>query len=181
MKKIGLIGGTGPQSTLIYYRKLTDGVAKRTHGQFPPLTIESLSVFDVLKFSKAGDFQGLTDYLMRGINYLVKCNVDYVTLTGITPHVVINELKKRSPVPIISIMDVATDHVIHQHYQKVALLGTLPTMTQDFFKKPFVQQGITVITPSDTDRQYIGQKIEEELEAGIIKEATINHLRDIAL
>lgn len=43
MKKLGLIGGTGPESTLIYYKTITSQVEKKT-GKFPYLTIESLSV-----------------------------------------------------------------------------------------------------------------------------------------
>lgn len=49
MKKIGLIGGTGPESTVAYYRALAYGVQEKT-GRFPKLCIESLSVFEVLRY-----------------------------------------------------------------------------------------------------------------------------------
>ena len=52
MKKLGLIGGTGPESTLIYYKTITSQVEKKT-GKFPYLTIESLSVFDVLQYASS--------------------------------------------------------------------------------------------------------------------------------
>ena len=69
MKKIGLIGGTGPESTIVYYRRLVYDVQKRAGSAcFPNLTIESLSVFDVLNFCEQGNFSGLTQYLLSLIH-----------------------------------------------------------------------------------------------------------------
>ena len=53
MKKLGLIGGIGPESTIEYYRSIEYGVQKKS-GQnfFPNITIESLNVFDVLNLCK---------------------------------------------------------------------------------------------------------------------------------
>ena len=41
MKKIGLIGGTGPESTIIYYRELNRIIGEKTNGRaFPEITLE---------------------------------------------------------------------------------------------------------------------------------------------
>lgn len=50
MKKLGLIGGIGPESTLLYYKKITGKVYKR-EKLFPPLLIESLDVYRVLSYT----------------------------------------------------------------------------------------------------------------------------------
>lgn len=47
MRKLGLVGGTGPESTVPYYRRIVYGARERT-GAFPPLTIENVDVFRVL-------------------------------------------------------------------------------------------------------------------------------------
>lgn len=180
MQKLGLIGGTGPESTLIYYQKLTHGVAKQMGGQFPYMTIESLSVYDVLEYCRQKDWDGLTNYLMKGINNLIKCGCNYVTLTGITPHVVIDQLQKLSSVPVVSIMDAACDYTQTKGYNKVLLLGTEPTMSGSFFKRPFEQRGIQVVVPDPSDLKYIGDAIENELEAGIVKDSTLEQLRKIS-
>ena len=50
MKKIGLVGGTGPESTLMYYKELNSRIDKMTGGaQMPDLAIESVN------FRKAWD------------------------------------------------------------------------------------------------------------------------------
>ena len=134
MKKLGLIGGIGPESTIEYYRSIEYGVQKKS-GQnfFPNITIESLNVFDVLNLCKNQDYDGLTDYLLNGINQLSAAGVQYAALTGITTHIVFDALSKVSPIPLVSMVDTASEFTKAHSYRKVCLLGTLPTMNGTFF------------------------------------------------
>ena len=163
MKKLGLIGGTGPESTIEYYRQIEYGVQAKA-GSFPNLTIESLSVFDVLRFCEEKDYKGLTAYLIKGFQCLADAGADFACLTGITPHIVYEELSEQSPIPIISIVETACERAKSLGYGKIALLGTYPTMKGAFFQKIFCAQGIEVVTPRESEMLYIGEKIETELE-----------------
>lgn len=58
-------------------------------------------------------------------------------------------------------------------------MGTVFTMKEDFFKKPFFRKRIEIIVPSDTEMEYVNQKISSELEHGIIKEDTLNSFKEI--
>ena len=50
MKKSGLVGGMGPESTIPYYHDIVYGVQQALgKPSFPELTIESVNVFKVLK------------------------------------------------------------------------------------------------------------------------------------
>ena len=43
MKKIGLVGGTGPESTLMYYKELNSRIDRLTGGRaMPDIAIESV-------------------------------------------------------------------------------------------------------------------------------------------
>ena len=171
MRKLGLIGGTGPESTVTYYRQIAYGVQEKT-GRFPKLCIESLSVFEVLRFCEKQDFAGLADYLLKGFQCLADAGADFACLTGITPHVVFEEVAARSPIPVVSIVETACAYALQQGYRKIALLGTYPTMRGDFFPEPFRANGIEVITPTEPEMQYIGEKIETELELGTVRPET---------
>jgi aspartate racemase len=163
MKKLGLIGGTGPESTIEYYRQIEYGVQAKT-GSFPNLTIESLSVFDVLRFCGENDYHGLAEYLLKGFQCLADAGADFASLTGITPHIVFDEISEKSPITVISIVDAACERAHVLGYRKIALLGTYPTMAGAFFQKTFQVQGIEVVTPLEDEMRYIGEKIETELE-----------------
>jgi aspartate racemase len=173
VKKLGLIGGTGPESTIPYYRDIVFGVKERVgEPYFPNLCIESLSVFEVFNFCKTKDYEGLTSYLAKGIENLAAAGADVAALTGNTPHIVFEELEKRTSIPIISSIQSTCAEVQKRNYTKIGLLGTITTMKEDFFIKPFEQANISVIVPNEIEMDYIGEKIETELEMGIVNEET---------
>ena len=180
MKKLGLIGGTGPESTIAYYKGIEYGVQQRSgRSFFPNLTIEILSVFDVLGFCEREDYTGLTEYLLKGIQNLAAAGAEYAALTGITPHIVFDELAAASPIPLISMVDTARDHAAECGYKKVCLLGTLPTMDGKFFQHSFAKCGIEVVTPNAEEKRYIETKIETELEFGKVLPETQQTFRKI--
>ncbi len=181
MNKLGLIGGTGPESTIEYYKGIVYGVQRKSGRRyFPNLTIESLSVFDVLGFCEKKDYEGLVAYLLDGVRSLAAAGAQYAALTGITPHIVFDELSSASPIPLVSMVDVAADHAVSLGYRKVCLLGTLPTMKGTFFQDSFARRGVEVVTPYAGEKHYIGSKIESELELGQVVPKTRQAFAEIA-
>jgi aspartate racemase len=104
MIKLGLIGGIGPESSISYYKAITAGYYQQT-GNFPRLSIESLSVFNILRFVDRGDKAALANYILKGIRDLENGGAQVAVLTGITPHVVIKRIRERSSLPIVSLLD----------------------------------------------------------------------------
>jgi aspartate racemase len=177
MKKLGLIGGIGPESTLLYYRKLVYGAQKRVGPHFfPNFAIESLNVFDVFRFCQRDDRDGLTAYLMAGIDNLIAAGSDVIALTGNTPHMVFDALqaqaKQKAKVSLVSIVEATRDAAVSQNLARIGLFGTRFTMEADFFKAPFREKGMEVITPTAPEIDYIATKIADELEHGIVREET---------
>lgn len=173
MKKLGLIGGIGPESTLLYYRKFVYEAHRQVGDAFfPNLTIESLNVYDVLAMCSRKDHDALICYLMQGIRNLIAAGAEIVALTGNTPHIVFDELQRLSPVPLVSIVESARDEARRRHFSRVGLLGTRYTMEADFFKKPFEDSHIQVVTPLANEIDLIADKIATELEKGLVREET---------
>ena len=182
MKKLGLVGGMGPESTIPYYHDIVYGVQKRIGKDFfPTLAIESVNVFDVLRFCSESKYDELTDYLMIAINNLIRSGADIIALTANTPHIVFNRLQEKSIVPLVSIIEATRDEALRLNIHRVGLLGTIFTMTGDFFKMPFSDKGIEIISPSTEEMEFISQKISSELELGIIKRETLEEFQKIIL
>ena len=173
MKKLGLIGGVGPESTIPYYKGILNGVKERIGKPYlPPMTIESLSCFEVIRMSSEGDTDGLTHYLLSGIRNLAAAGAEVGALACNTGHLVFDELQKQSPIPLISIVEAACNETIQRRYHKVGLLGTSATMKTDFFKSPFRKAGIEVMIPTAEECTYISDCILNELEIGIVNDQT---------
>lgn len=174
MKKLGLVGGMGPESTIPYYHDIVYGVQEALGKSiFPELSIESVNVFEVLRLCGEKKYDELTEYLIRAINNLAKSGADFAALSANTPHIVFDKLKEQSPIPLISIVEAACEEARRRELKKIGLLGTIFTMTGEFFKIPFVKNEIQVTIPSESEMELINDKISTELELGIVKEETL--------
>ncbi|MFT3714496.1 MAG: amino acid racemase [Gordonia sp. (in: high G+C Gram-positive bacteria)] len=173
MKKLGLIGGTGPESTVFYYKAVIDGV-QRVAGPhtLPELTIESLSVFRVLDHCSRRDFDGLAAYLSDAITRLAGAGADVASLTALTPHIVFDRLRDASPIPLVSAVEATSDAIVNSGATRLALLGTEYTMTEDFFTGPLRAAGLDVVVPDAHDVTWIQDKIATELEYGVVRDDT---------
>lgn len=180
MKKLGLIGGVGPESTIPYYHGIVYGVQEKVgRPYFPPLTIESLSTFEVIRMSSQGLREELTAYLLAGIRNLEAAGADFGALACNTGHMVFEELQAQSHIPLVSIVDVTCSEAQRQGFQKLGLLGTMATMDGTFFKQPFERAGMEIVTPLDAEKKLIAQKITDELELGIVKPETVSAVQKI--
>lgn len=173
MKKLGLIGGMGPESTVPYYHGIVYGVQKALNKAFfPNLTIESVNVFHILELCNNNRYDELVDYLMTAIMNLYNAGADFIALSANTAHIVFDRLKEKSPVKLVSIVDTTCKEAKRRDYKKLGLLGTIFTMENDFFKLPFEENDIKIIVPNESERAFINDKIYNELELGMIKDET---------
>ena len=173
MKKLGLVGGIGPESTIPYYHDIVYGVKERVGKKFfPNITIESINVFEVLRLCKEQNYEDLVNYLSLALNNLSAAGAEFAALTGNTPHIVFEELKARSPIQLVSIVDAAADEAEQKGLKRLGLIGTEVTMKGDFFKRPFIANGIDIIVPAAAEIDYINEKIANELEIGIVRQET---------
>lgn len=178
MIKLGLIGGIGPESTMSYYKAITAGYYQQT-GNFPRLSIESLSVFDVLHFVDRGDKAGLANYILKGIRDLENGGAQVAALTGITPHVVIERIRELSSIQVVSLLDTTRMAIQELGAHNVLLLGTKQTMLDGFFARYLMEHGTRVTIPDAEEIDYIGQKIETELELGVVRDSTKVQMKKI--
>lgn len=180
MKKLGLVGGMGPESTMPYYRGIVYGVQARTDKEFfPNLTIESVNVFHILRLCREKNYDAVTDYLLAAIRNLAAAGADFAALSANTAHIVYDRLQGLSPIPLLSIVEATCREAARRGFDNIGLLGTEFTMTMDFYRRPFVAGGIGIKVPRPEEMRYINAKISEELEYGIVKEETLNRFQEI--
>lgn len=171
MRKLGILGGMGPESTLLYYREIAAEYKKKDkNGYFPALTIETVNMYEMLGYCKAQQYDALTEYLLRGISNLEKAGAEFAVLASNTPHVVFDVLEKRTNIPLLSIVEPVYQAMKAKGIKKAAWLGTRFTMEQPYFKKLFTDNEIEIAVPKEEERAFIDKVIAEELEFGIVKE-----------
>ena len=180
MKKIGLVGGTGPESTLMYYKELNARIDETTDGKsMPEIAIESVDFRKAWELVSETKYKELADYLAEKVHNLAAGGAQVISLTAVTMHMVFDEVEKNTGVSLVSIPQAVCKKAKAKGYKKVGLLGTIFTMEQDLMKKDMLQAGIEVIVPDKSDRELIAKRIYEELELGIVKESTLQEFNEI--
>ena len=148
MRTLGLIGGTGPESTIDYYRLLTAQYREKADGASPPVIINSVDLKRMITWMSAGELDKVADYLVGEFEKLEKAGVDFAALTANTPHIVFDDLKARVKLPLISIVEAACERAQALGFKSVGLFGTRYTMQAPFYPKVFSGTDIKLVMPN---------------------------------
>jgi aspartate racemase len=177
MKTAGIIGGIGPESTIEYYRLTIARYRDRTRdGSYPEILINSIDVTRMLDLTGANRLPELTDYLLDGIEKLARAGADFGALAANTPHVVFEPLLRRSPIPLISIVDATCLAARARGLKRAALVGTRFTMQGPFYREGMARVGIALVVPSSEEQDYIHEKYMQELVKGDFRPETRERL-----
>lgn len=180
MKKLGIVGGMGPQSTIHYY----DSIIYKVHDisgkkYFPEISLESIDLFRVVDLCKEERYDELTYYLLKAIKNLYASGAEFAALSANTAHIVFDRLKELSPIPLVSIVDSTCYTVLQDGFTTVGLLGTVFTMEKEFYKKPFKENNIRLVIPKKEEREFINDKIYNELQYNTTDTAIVNRFIEI--
>lgn len=174
MKKLGLIGGTGPESTLMYYRELNRRIDALTgQKQMPEIVIESVDFRKMWGMVEARRYDELSDYLAQEAANLKTAGAEVISMTAATTHIVYDEVCRKSGIPLVSIPKAVADEAVARGIRKVGLLGTIFTMEQAYMKTDLINAGVEVYVPDEADRKLVAERILTELELGTVKESTL--------
>lgn len=173
MKTIGLIGGLGPEATVDYYKAIIATFsAKNKELNYPEIIIYSVNMSEFIGLLTNKKYEQATAYLLEKIDALQRAGADFAAITANTPHLLFDELKKYSPIPLISIVEATCDEAQKNKLKKPGLFGTSFTMDASFYPEVFQKYGIEIVVPEQDDKERINEKLFSEIELGIFKDET---------
>ena len=180
MRTLGIIGGTGPESTIEYYRRLIAAYRERSpDGRAPSIVINSIDNKKLLDLAGANELTQLADYLASEVERLARAGADLALLAANTPHLVFDEVQRRSNIPMLSIVEATCDAAAAAGLRRLALFGTRFTMQAAFYPETFAREQIAIVVPNEAEQALIHDKYMSELLLGIILPETRDQLLDI--
>jgi aspartate racemase len=181
MKTVGILGGIGPESTVEYYRGMIAAYRERRRdGSYPPILINSIDLKRAVDLVEAKDYEGLSEYLAGGIRMLARAGAELALMAANTPHIVFEAVRRRSPIPLISIVEAARDAARALGLRRPGLFGTRFTMQGGFYQEIFAGAGMTIVVPSEEEQAFIHEKYMNELVKGVFLPETRERLTAIA-
>lgn len=181
MKIIGMIGGIGPESTIDYYKRLLDGTQKRNPGgPAARIIINSIDLQKGLDLLGANQLSELTEYIVPEVMRLNSAGAELGFLAANSPHIVFHDISRRSPIPLISIVEATCAQAKARGFKKLGLFGTRFTMEGRFYPEVFAREGIALAVPTAEEQNYIHDKYLNELIPGNFLSQTREGLLTIA-
>ncbi|HEX5965125.1 MAG TPA: amino acid racemase, partial [Pyrinomonadaceae bacterium] len=180
MRTLGLIGGTGPESTVEYYRLLTAKYREQADGHSPPLIITSIDLKQMIEWMTAGNLAAVADGLVAEFERLYKAGADFAALTANTAHIVFDEVQQRSPLPLISMVEATCEEVQARGLKSAGLLGTRFTMQAPFYPAVFSRAGVKLVVPTEQEQDFIHGIYLGELLKDVFRPETRTRLLEIA-
>ena len=167
MKKLGIIGGMSPESTVTYYTEINRQINKIKGGNSSaPLLIDSVEFGEIVALQKSGNWEKAGQILAESAKKLESIGAQGIVLATNTMHKVADIIEQAINIPFLHILD-ATAQAIHaQKCQKIGVLGTKFTMSDNFYREGLLARGITPIVPDETTQNEIHRIIFEELCVG---------------
>ncbi|MCF7793780.1 MAG: aspartate/glutamate racemase family protein [Candidatus Cloacimonetes bacterium] len=165
MKTIGLIGGTTWESTKEYYRFINQLTQERLGGVHSAKLILYSVDFD---FILSSSWEEKITLLSRKAKLLQNAGADCVLICANTLHKLYNEVQQSVQIPVIHIAKATGKTISEKGIKRVGLLGTRPTMEEDFYQSILKSEyGIETLIPELDDRKFIQSVIYKELSKGL--------------
>lgn len=169
MKTIGLLGGTGWESTLEYYRIINEKISAATNNvHTAQIILFSVDFNDVRSRIDRSDYDSLGKFFTEKAIDIEKHGADCLLMCANTPHMFADAISQQINIPLIHIADATGEKIKQNNFCKVGLLGTRPTMEMPFYAQRLKESfRIDVITPPPAVRDYVHNTIYDEFTRGI--------------
>jgi aspartate racemase len=169
MKKIGLIGGITPESTILYYRilnELNSNILGKTHSA--EVIINSFDFGKISQLQKESRWDLLDEMMANAGKSLENAGANCIIICANTMHLCIDAIRNVVAIPVIHIAEATSKSITEKRIKKVVLLGTKYTMEKDFFIDILTSFGIETMIPNLEERDLIHRVIYDELSSGYL-------------
>ncbi|MDC1288158.1 amino acid racemase [Gammaproteobacteria bacterium] len=174
MQKIGLLGGLSWVSTAEYYRRLNELMQHQLGGAASArIVLESLNrqaYVDAVIVRK--DEETACEMIFEACRNLEIAGANFIVISCNDVHRFVPEIAPKIRIPFLHIAEVTARAIVTKGMKKVGLLGVMKTMESKFYPEILARHGIETLTPNLADRNYIHDRIYDELVINNFSEST---------
>lgn len=167
---LGIVGGTGPESTIDYYRSLiATWRRRRPDGSYPRVIINSIEASRVFENLATAGFDEVGRDLGAAVAALEAAGCQRALLASNASHLAFERIDPTPAIAMIHIVDAAREAALRAGYRRVGLIGTRFVMESDLYPARLGPAGIDVVLPTPDERELVHGIYFGELVAGVIR------------
>ena len=147
--RLGILTGISYVSGLDYFKGINEAIIAGTPACHimspnPSIVMVSVDCDEYVHFLNLKSFSNVDKHLLAGIGRLVAAGCEILVIASNTGHICVPAVRTTFPeLRILHIADCCASEVKRQGHTKVGLIGTKPTMVEDYLKSRLLLHGIT--------------------------------------
>ncbi|MBN2681443.1 MAG: amino acid racemase [Bacteroidales bacterium] len=167
-KHIGIIGGMGMESSILMQKKMLEyHTINCNNCPYPKLTFFPVNLKKVINFQVYNKMNEYVEYLSDCIFILEKAGCEFVSIAAVTPHILYNELVKKSNLPILHIVENSLDQILKLDNKEILVLATSYTNKSGIISEKLNPLGFQLKMPIKEDQEMLDYIIYHKLVKGI--------------
>ena len=166
-KRLGILGGMGPQATRILYQWVLDRTdADCDQEHIPTIILSDTKIPDRTQAILSGDTEIVEKKLIADAKTLVNCGAACIAIPCNTSHYFADAIEASIPVPLLHMPRLAVKHLADEGRKKVALLATDGTVQTGIYHKEAKRVGIEILNPPPEIQNKVMSLIYDEIKQG---------------
>ena len=183
-KTIGILGGMGPEATAHFFSLIIKHTAAAKDQDHVPVLIYNLPQIPERTPAILGQGPSPIPLLRKGVRTLAQAGADFIVVPCISAHAFLPDIRRASPVPILSLLDeaLAGAKKKNRRLKRAGLLASTGTVRSGLFAKTFAKAGIEIITPTKKEQAKVMEAVfgKRGVKAGFTKGRPRKLVLDIA-
>ncbi len=157
MKKIGIIGGMGPQATVDLYNKIIESTPAHCDQEHIPVVLDICpQIPDRTQYLLEGGEDPLP-LLLGSSQMLVNAGVAAICMPCNTAHYFAAAICEQIPIPLISMIDCVLYEILNKYpdTRHIGLLATSGTIKSGVYNKAFENENLSTLPLTDNFQKRV--------------------------
>ena len=159
-KTLGVIGGLGPETGCMFCLSVNNKFKPITKRQ-PHIILDNLPISEEAeeRLINGGPSKEHLELLLASIERLNKVEVTLIAIACNTVHIFIDEARKHSSVPVLSIIEETAKKIKEMNIKKVGILASTKTIKSRLHENELKKQNIELVLPEEKEQQFLSECI----------------------
>ncbi|QLB18162.1 cysteate racemase [Mannheimia granulomatis] len=156
---IGILGGMGPAATADMFRKFIQLTPAHCDQEHIPLLISSIPDIPDRTRCILGGGESPAPVMEQYVKQLEEAGASCIVIACNTAHYWFEDLKTKSKVEMLSMIEATVNEVVQSGKQRIGLLATDATLATELYKNRLEAQGLTFIRPTEEGQKAVMESI----------------------
>ncbi|MBP1736153.1 MAG: Aspartate racemase [Oscillospiraceae bacterium] len=165
--KLGILGGMGPQATLVFYQRiLTHTDARRDQEHVPAMILSDTKIPDRTAALLSGQAEPVFERLLKDAKLLETCGCTHLAVPCNTSHFFADRLQRELDIPLINMVRETVEVMRTRGCRNIGILATEGTVKTGIYQRECEAVGLRGIVPDEVTQKLVTSIIYDEIKAG---------------